>query len=53
MLTIILGVTVFVTVIVALVLVLMFAKTKLVPSADVSITIDNNSFQSITFVEIT
>ena len=47
MLTIILGVTVFVTVIVALVLVLMFAKTKLVPSADVSITINDDPDKAI------
>ncbi len=47
MLTIILGVTVFVTVIVALVLVLMFAKTRLVPSADVSITINDDPDKAI------
>ena len=47
MLTIILGVTVFVTVIVALVLVLMFAKTKLVPSAEVSITINDDPDKAI------
>jgi Na+-transporting NADH:ubiquinone oxidoreductase subunit F len=47
MLTIILGVTVFVTVVVALVLVLMFAKTKLVPSADVSITINDDPDKAI------
>jgi Na+-transporting NADH:ubiquinone oxidoreductase subunit F len=47
MFTIILGVTVFVTVIVALVLVLMFAKTKLVPSADVSITINDDPDKAI------
>ena len=40
MLTIILGVVVFVVVIVALVIVLMIAKSKLVPSGDVTITVN-------------
>jgi Na+-transporting NADH:ubiquinone oxidoreductase subunit F len=48
MLTIILGVTVFVLLIVALVAVLMIAKSKLVASADVTITVNNDSDKAIT-----
>ncbi len=47
MLTIILGVTVFVIVIVALVVALMFAKSKLVPSADVTITVNDDPDKAI------
>jgi Na+-transporting NADH:ubiquinone oxidoreductase subunit F len=48
MITIILGVTVFVVLIVALVAVLMLAKSKLVASADVTITVNNDSDKAIT-----
>lgn len=48
MLTIILGVTVFVVLIVALVAVLMLAKSKLVASADVTITVNNDADKAIT-----
>ncbi len=48
MTTIILGVAVFVLVIVSLVLVLMVAKSKLVPSGDVSITINDDPDKAIT-----
>jgi Na+-transporting NADH:ubiquinone oxidoreductase subunit F len=47
MVTIILGVAVFVIVIVALVVVLMFAKSKLVPSADVTITVNDDPDKAI------
>jgi len=47
MLTIILGVTIFVIVIVALVVVLMIAKSKLVPSADVTITVNEDPDKAI------
>jgi Na+-transporting NADH:ubiquinone oxidoreductase subunit F len=48
MTTILLGVVVFVFVIVALVLVLMVAKSKLVPSGDVTITINDDPDKAIT-----
>jgi Na+-transporting NADH:ubiquinone oxidoreductase subunit F len=48
MLTVILGVVVFVVVIVALVIVLMIAKSKLVPSADVTITVNDDPDKAIT-----
>jgi Na+-transporting NADH:ubiquinone oxidoreductase subunit F len=48
MLTVILGVVVFVLVIVALVVVLMVAKSKLVPSADVTITVNDDPDKAIT-----
>jgi Na+-transporting NADH:ubiquinone oxidoreductase subunit F len=48
MITIILGVTVFVLVLLALVLVLMAAKSKLVPSGDVTITINDDPAKAIT-----
>ena len=48
MVTIILGVVVFVFVIVALVVVLMFAKSKLVASADVVITVNDDPDKAIT-----
>jgi Na+-transporting NADH:ubiquinone oxidoreductase subunit F len=48
MTTIILGVAVFVLVIVSLVLVLMVAKSKLVPSGDVTITINDDPDKAIT-----
>jgi len=48
MLTVILGVVVFVIVIVALVVVLMIAKSKLVPSADVTITVNDDPDKAIT-----
>ncbi|MCU0234990.1 MAG: NADH:ubiquinone reductase (Na(+)-transporting) subunit F [Thermoanaerobaculales bacterium] len=48
MTTILLGVVVFVLVIVALVLVLMVAKSKLVPSGDVTITINDDPDKAIT-----
>ena len=47
MLTIILGVVVFVVVIVALVVVLMIAKSKLVPSGDVTITVNDDPDKAI------
>jgi Na+-transporting NADH:ubiquinone oxidoreductase subunit F len=47
MLTIILGVTVFVVVIVALVVLLMLAKSKLVASADVTITVNDDPDKAI------
>ena len=47
MLTIILGVVVFVFVIVALVVVLMIAKSKLVPSGDVTITVNDDPDKAI------
>jgi Na+-transporting NADH:ubiquinone oxidoreductase subunit F len=47
MLTIILGVVVFVLVIVALVVVLMIAKSKLVPSGDVTITVNDDPDKAI------
>ena len=47
MLTVILGVVVFVVVIVALVVVLMIAKSKLVPSADVTITVNDDPDKAI------
>jgi Na+-transporting NADH:ubiquinone oxidoreductase subunit F len=47
MLTIILGVVVFVLVIVALVVVLMIAKSKLVPSGDVTITVNDDPEKAI------
>ena len=47
MLTIILGVVVFVVVIVALVIVLMIAKSKLVPSGDVTITVNDDPDKAI------
>jgi Na+-transporting NADH:ubiquinone oxidoreductase subunit F len=47
MLTVILGVVVFVVVIVALVVVLMIAKSKLVPSADVTITVNEDPDKAI------
>jgi len=47
MVTIFLGVAVFVMVIVALVVVLMFAKSKLVPSADVTITVNDDPDKAI------
>ena len=47
MVTIILGVVVFVVVIVALVVVLMIAKSKLVASADVTITINDDPDKAI------
>jgi Na+-transporting NADH:ubiquinone oxidoreductase subunit F len=47
MVTIILGVAVFVIVIVALVVVLMFAKSKLVASADVTITVNDDPDKAI------
>jgi Na+-transporting NADH:ubiquinone oxidoreductase subunit F len=47
MLTVILGVVVFVIVIVALVVVLMIAKSKLVPSADVKITVNDDPDKAI------
>ena len=47
MLTVILGVVVFVIVIVALVVVLMIAKSKLVPSADVTITVNDDPDKAI------
>jgi len=48
MVTIILGVVVFVFLIVALVVVLMFAKSKLVASADVVITVNDDPDKAIT-----
>ena len=48
MTTILLGVVVFVFVIVALVLVLMVAKSKLVPSGDVTITINDDPDKAMT-----
>jgi Na+-transporting NADH:ubiquinone oxidoreductase subunit F len=47
MLTIIIGVTVFVVVIVALVVLLMIAKSKLVASADVTITVNDDPAKAI------
>ncbi len=47
MLTIIIGVTVFVVVIVALVVLLMIAKSKLVASADVTITVNDDPEKAI------
>jgi Na+-transporting NADH:ubiquinone oxidoreductase subunit F len=47
MLTIIIGVTVFVVVIVALVVLLMIAKSKLVASADVTITVNDDPDKAI------
>jgi len=48
MVTIILGVAAFVFIIVALVVVLMLAKSKLVPSADVVITVNDDPDKAIT-----
>jgi len=47
MLTIIIGVTVFVVVIVSLVVLLMIAKSKLVASADVTITVNDDPDKAI------
>ena len=47
MLTIILGVTVFVVVIVSLVVALMIAKSQLVASADVTITVNDDPNKAI------
>ena len=47
MTTIIIGVAVFVLVIVALVIVLMFAKSKLVASGDVTITVNDDPDKAI------
>ena len=48
MLTVILGVAVFVLVIVAMVVILMIAKSKLVPSGDVTITINDDPDKALT-----